>query len=233
MRRLVRTLRTGWLAVLLSGCAYAALAGDKEPQEYLDEDTAATITVVGEPLVFAYARRDLAVNARDYVTLAAAAVNRAGKVSYVIIGYNWSTVDPRLRPDPLPAAEPMVLQADDRRIPLTLRGHSAHEAGIGAPVHAPPGTRCLRNVYGSDLATLRFLAEARHLKLLSESEVTVLEFELWDDRRAACADVREPHERRGLKRRHCGYSAAVRMTAVPPVHLPAGVARACMQMTDI
>jgi len=185
MRRLVRTLRTGWLAVLLASCAAAALAGDKEPQEYLDEDTAATITVVGEPLVFAYARRDLAVNARDYVTLAAAAVNRAGKISYVLIGYNWSTVDPRLRPDPLPAAEPLVLQADDRRIPLTLRGHSAHEAGIGVPVHAPPGTNALPNVYGSDLATLRFLAEARHLALEAESSGTPLGYELWEDRRAA------------------------------------------------
>ena len=140
MRRLVRTLRTGWLAVLLASCACAALAGDKEPQEYLDEDTAATITVVGEPLVFAYARRDLAANARDYVTLAAAAVNRAGKVSYVIIGYNWSTVDPRLRPDPLPAAEPLVLQADDRRIAAhaagTLRARGRHRrAGARAPGH--------------------------------------------------------------------------------------------------
>ena len=39
MRRLVRTLRTGWLAVLLTGCAYAALAGDKEPQATEREST--------------------------------------------------------------------------------------------------------------------------------------------------------------------------------------------------
>jgi hypothetical protein len=137
MRRLVRTIRTGCLAVLLASCAGVALAGDKEPQEYLDEETAATITVVGEPLVFAYARRDLAANARDYVTLAAAAVNRAGKISYVLIGYNWSTVDPRLRPDPLPAAEPLVLQADDRRIPLTLRGHSHTRPASGSRCTLP------------------------------------------------------------------------------------------------
>jgi hypothetical protein len=184
MRAPSRTTRTGCLAVLLA-CASVALAGDKEPQEYLDEDTAATITVVGEPLVFAYARRDLAANARDYVTLAAAAVNRAGKISYVLIGYNWSTVDPRLRPDPLPAALPLVLQADDRRIELTLRGHSAHEAGIGVPVHAPPGTIAPPNVYGSDLATLRFLAEARRVTLEAESAGTPVAYELWEDRRPA------------------------------------------------
>lgn len=173
------------IAALLCLVAAAALAGSAPPEEYLDEETAATITVVGEPLVFANERRDLAANARDYVTVAAAAVNRAGKISYVLIAYFWSTVDPRLRPDLLPSPPVLSLQADDRRIDLHLAGHSAHEAGIGRPVHVPPGSPVTPNVYGTDLATLRFLAAARHLKLLSETDVTVLEFDLWDDRRTA------------------------------------------------
>ena len=41
------------------------------------------------------------------------------------------------------------------------------------------------NVYGTDLATLRFLAEARHLKLLSESDATPTGFVLWEDERDA------------------------------------------------
>jgi hypothetical protein len=175
----------GGPAVLFTLLACVAFAGDKEPREYLDEDTAATITVVGEPLVFAFARRDLAANARDYVTLAAAAVNRSGKISYVLIGYNWSTVDPRLRRDPLPAAEPLALQADDRRIELKLQGHSAHEAGIGVPVHAPPGVTSPPNVYGIDLATLRFLSEARRLSVQVDTEGTTFNYELWEDQRAA------------------------------------------------
>jgi hypothetical protein len=173
------------VAVLLALGTCAALAGDKQPQEYLDEETAATITVVGEPLVFACPRPELAANVRDYVTLAAAAVNRNGKISYVLIAYFWSTVDPRLRPDALPSPEPLVLQADDRRIELKLRGHSAHEAGIGMPVHAPPGAAVTPNVYGTDLATLRFAAEARNLTLLADSGGTALSYELWEDRRSA------------------------------------------------
>ena len=173
------------VAVLLALGTCAALAGDKQPQEYLDEETAATITVVGEPLVFACPRPELAANVRDYVTLAAAAVDRSGKVSYVLIAYFWSTVDPRLRPDALPSPEPLVLQADDRRIELKLRGHSAHEAGIGMPVHAPPGAAVTPNVYGTDLATLRFAADARHLTLLADSGGTALSYELWEDRRTA------------------------------------------------
>ena len=173
------------VAVLAALGAGAGLAGDKQPREYLDEQTAATITVVAEPLLFALPRPELAANVRDYVTLAAAAVNRNGKVSYVLIAYFWSTVDPRLRPEPLPSPEPLVLQADDRRIELALRGHSAHEAGIGEAVHAPPGTAVTPNVYGTDLATLRFVTEARHLTLLADSGGTALSYELWEDHRMA------------------------------------------------
>jgi hypothetical protein len=163
----------------------AAAADATEPTEYLDDETAATITVVAQPLVFAYARRELAANARDYATLAAAAVNEAGKVHYVLIVYFWSTVDPRLRTDAPPGAEPLALQADDRIIRLGLKGHSAHEAGIGVPVHAPPGAAVTPNVYATDLATLRFLAEAHRLVLRADSDGTPLPYELWEDRRPA------------------------------------------------
>jgi hypothetical protein len=179
------TRNTPWLAALFLGLAAAALAGDKAPRQYLDEQTGATITVAQQPLVFAYPRQDLAANAHDYATLAAAAVNRSGKVDYVIIGYFWSTADPRVHTEPLPGAEPLVLEADDRMIHLMLRGHSAREAGIGVPVHAPPGSNATPNVYGTDLATLRFIGEARHLALLADVDGTTFTYEIWDDQRSA------------------------------------------------
>jgi hypothetical protein len=172
-------------ALLLAPAQRAACAADLEPQEYLDQDTAATVTVVAQPLVFANPRTELAANARDYVTLAAAAVNRNGKVSYVGIAYFWSTVDPRMRTDPLPAPEPLILQADDRRIELRLQGQSPHDAGIGVPVHAPPGTVATPHVYGIDLATLRYMAEARQLVVLADSNGALLRYPLWEDHRAA------------------------------------------------
>jgi hypothetical protein len=175
--------RVGVLAALTVLFACGANAGESPPREYLDEETAATITVVDRPLVFEYPRRDLAANAHDYATLAAASVNRGGKIDYVLIVYFWSTLDPRLRTDSL-AAEPLVIQADDRRIALKLRGHSAHEAGIGVPVHAPPAD-ATPNVYGTDLATVRFISAARHVALLVDSGATTLNYELWEDRRDA------------------------------------------------
>lgn len=172
-------------ALLLAPGPRTARAADLEPREYLDQDTAATVTVVARPLVFAYPRTELAANARDYVTLAAAAVNRNGRISFVAIVYFWSTVDPRMRTDPLPAPEPLILQADDRRIELRLRGQSAHDAGIGVAVHTPAGTAATPQVYGMDLATLRFVAEARHLTVFARSNGTLVDYPLWDDRRGA------------------------------------------------
>ena len=174
-----------WLAAAL--CALSPLTSQAAdpPQEYTDEETAATITTVAQPLVFAYARRELAANARDYATVAAAAVNRSGKISYVLILYFWTTVDPRLRDNGSPDAEPVVILADDRHITLKLQSHSARDAGIGTAVHAPPGDDVPPNVYAMDLATLRFISESRHLALQADSGGTTFTYDLWEDRRGA------------------------------------------------
>jgi hypothetical protein len=171
------------LAASLLLWACGALAGGDPVHEYLDEETGATITALTQPLVFAYPHPELAANVRDYVTLEAAAVNRGGKMSYVLIAYFWSTVDPRLREEPLPTPEPLLLQADDRRIALSKRGQTPREAGIGVPVDAPAGAE--PNVYPTDLATLRFVAEARHLAVAVDTERSTLTYELWEDRRNA------------------------------------------------
>ena len=178
--------RPALLLLLLAVSAGIARADDKSPREYLDDRTAATITVVAEPMVFAAARPDLAANVRDYVTLAAAAVDRSGQVSYVLIAYYWSTVDPWLRREPLRAPEPLPLQADDRRIRLTSLGQTAREAGIGLAVHAPAGSDVPPHTYPTDLATLRYICEARHLSIVVDTQVEPLgAFELWQDGRAA------------------------------------------------
>ncbi|MBV8146066.1 MAG: hypothetical protein JO184_13775 [Gammaproteobacteria bacterium] len=167
---------------MIAACAVAA--AERPPREYLDEETGATVTVVDQPLTFAYARQDLAANAHDFVTLAAASVNRGGRVDYVLIGYLWSTADPRTRADSLPPAEPLTLVADDRLIELRLQDRSAHDAGIGVAVHAPPGGGA-PNVYRSDLATLRFIGAARQLALHAEAAESTLTYELWGDQRGA------------------------------------------------
>jgi hypothetical protein len=172
-------------ALLGTAAQYPASGADLSPQEYLDPETAATVTVVAHPLVFANPRTELAANARDYVTLAAAAVNRSGKLSVVAVVYFWSTVDPRMRSEPLPAPERLIVEADDRRIELRRRAGTPHDAGVGTPVHPPPGPPVAPEVYGVDLQTLQFLAAARQLTLRLESRGTWLRYSAWDDQRAA------------------------------------------------
>ncbi len=181
--RVSRRSSLSWVVLALSACI--ASPSDDRPKEYLDEATAATVSVVGRPLVFAHERRELASHARDYVTLAAAAVNRNGKVDHVLIAYFWSTVDDRAKPSAAPVADPLVIAADDRRIRLTLQGHSTLDAGIGVPVHAPPGHDAAPNVYRTDLGTLRFIGEARNLAVLTSAGDAPLTYEVWDDQRAA------------------------------------------------
>ena len=78
--------------MVATGCASRQAAG---PREYLDEHTAATITVAGENMVFAYDRPELGVNARDYVTLTAVDVNTSGRHALHLVGFAWSTLDKR------------------------------------------------------------------------------------------------------------------------------------------
>jgi hypothetical protein len=44
-------------------------------------------------------------------------------------------------------------------------------------------------VYHTDLPTLRFISAARHLAVSTDANNPALIFELWDDRRAALANL--------------------------------------------
>ena len=179
-----RAARAVILAVTLSACT--TLPGTADPEEYLDPETAATISIVGKPLVFAHERPERAAHMRDYVTLAAAAVNRSGKTDYVLVAYDWTTFDEHGRSGETPnASTALVVAADDRRITLALAGHSAHDVGIGTPVHPPPVGSATPDIYRTDLATMRFIAAARHLAVLKQSDAATATYPIWDDQRAA------------------------------------------------
>jgi hypothetical protein len=182
MTRLSRALAVLGALVALAACSSAPV--QERPTEYLDEHTAATVTIVDKPIVFARERPELAANVRDYLTLSAASVNRSGKISYVLVAYFWSTLDAFGAPS-ADTSDQLVLAADDRRIRLSTQGHSAKEAGIANPVHAPPQHDGPPTVYGTDLDTLRFLAAARELTAVRGVDAAVQTFEIWDDGRAA------------------------------------------------
>lgn len=171
------------LALVLGGCSFAP----ERPPEYLDPETAAQVTTVSSPLVFARAHQDVAANSRQYVTVAAASVNRSGRYEYVLLVYLWSTVDPRLGIDRHPGQN-LLLLADDRAVRLARDSRGLREVGISRPLHAPEHIRGQPRIYRTDRETLQFIASARRVRLLLEGDEDPRPFEVWTDGRRELAE---------------------------------------------
>jgi hypothetical protein len=185
-------------SLLLAASVVAAASDANSPRQYLDEETGATVFFVGRPLVFAHqyptfgggvppsspAAPNMTVPPRNYVTLAAAAVDRGGKYTYVLIGYFWSVGAPPQSENACSGGENLVLQLGDRRITLAPFHGSALDAGISQSIHRP-STDAKPAVYSSDLATLGLIAESVNPVLYCGTETAPLKYELLEDRRPA------------------------------------------------
>src|SRR5882672_11685853 len=111
-------------------------ARPRHPSEYLDPVTAAMVSSVTAPIIFARSHQDVAANARQYANVVGASVNRSGRYEYVLLIYIWSTVDARLGAGAHPG-DTLILLADDRAIRLQRDGRSLKEVGIAKPLLAP------------------------------------------------------------------------------------------------
>ncbi len=174
--------------VLLAACAGGPAAVEqssakaKPVNEYLDEQSGATVTAMDKPLLFARDRGERGANLRDYVTVIAATVNRAGRHDCLLIAYLWSTLDARYEPS-RPVADSLVLMADDRRIRLDASGGTPTDFGIIRAVGAPAGRTVKPLVLPTDLATLQSIAAAQSLQVQTKVNEEVLSYMLWDDQR--------------------------------------------------
>lgn len=176
-----------WAVSTTAACALGAAAGltvasGSRPLQYLDETTGATIVAVGRPLVFAHERSTFG---RDLVTVAAAAVDQSGKVSYILVAYFWSTGVPVDRPM---APDRLILQADGERIGLARLSQSARDAGIGQPVHPPPFGRATPYAYAIDLPTVQRIAASHDLELFLQGDSAPLSYRLLEDGRRSLED---------------------------------------------
>lgn len=169
------------LALAVAGLAGCATLPDDEPREYLDSRTAATITVGGPALVFARERPELAVNARDYVTLVPIDVNRAGTHTQYYYGYLWSTIDKR-RADASAEAVPasrLDLVADGRRIALRPHAGPLRELGLGDEPLPPPSRSAEVLVAPTTREVQSFVADATELRAVATVSGSSEQFELW------------------------------------------------------
>src|SRR6202012_4061800 len=103
------------------------------PNEYLDPVTAAMVSSVTAPLIFARAHQDVAANERQYANLISVSVNRSGHYEYLLLANIWAPVYARLGKGAHPG-EPLVILADDRAIRIQRDGRNLQEAGIAKPI---------------------------------------------------------------------------------------------------
>jgi hypothetical protein len=164
------------LLLAVGACASRPTDGTRQ---YLDEKSAATVTVARGSLVFACDRPELAVHARDYLTLVPIDVNRMGTHVLYFYGFVWSTIDKRGSTSNDAGAVEFELVADGRRIPLVPAGASPRELGLAEPpVRAPSGSAQLL-IARTDRETLDFITSARVVSAAAIQDGVVERYELW------------------------------------------------------
>ncbi len=178
-----RALLEALLALLLA-IPVGARAADDLVREYVDEITAASITVAVDPLVFARERTDLAVNARDYITLTPLEINRTGHRSYFWSGYIWSTIDRRGREPVLAPNDELVLFADGRPIPLHGDGKPLREHGVGEPPTRVPVRTAIPVLFVATPEVMAYVSRASELHIELIHAEGSDPFVLWKDARA-------------------------------------------------
>lgn len=175
-------MRNLLLALVCLGLLACKAAAPQHPSEYLDPVTAAMVSSVTAPLIFARPHQDVAANARQYATVVGASVNRSGHYEYLLLVYLWSTIDARLGAGAHPG-DTLILLADDRAIKLQRDGRNLQEAGIAKPLQPPLHARGPPRIYRTDRATVQFISAAHHLRMQLEGDQDTRPFDVWKDGR--------------------------------------------------
>ena len=179
------------LAVAIALLAVGACASSPPDgsRQYLDEKSAATVTVAEGSLVFARERPELAVHARDYLTIVPVDVNRMGTHVLYFYCFVWSTIDKRdsaAREDGTAQFETHRRRPADpaRRSPGNATRARARRA-TGAP-HRPDSARLL--IALTDRETLAFLSRPRTRSAPSNCAMASSDrYELWSGNRGRAA----------------------------------------------
>lgn len=167
------------ISAQLTGCVTADPAA---VSNYLDEQTAATVTVGGTGTVFGRARTEYAINARDYVTVMPVDVNRAGTHRLYFYCYVWSTID---KPNATERAATFEIVADGRQIPLAPAEGTLRALGFGQYPAEPPALNALPLVSPTTREVLSYLSRAKDVSLVATRNGLAERYDLWTDQRGA------------------------------------------------
>jgi hypothetical protein len=154
-----------------------------DSHEIFDEQSGNTVLVVAKPLVFARERTDVAAHARDYATLVGAELDESGKYSDFLLLYRWSTVDRRMSAPPGPDAGKLRILAEGRAIELAPLDRLPVSLSHRRELHVPERADVVARAYRIDVATLRFIADARDIVVFMPEETLGTPFRMWEDGR--------------------------------------------------
>ena len=162
-------------ALLLAACSTTP---SDDPRQYLDEQTAATVTVVAEPWIF---NRDGAPPQLDFVHLYAIDVNRMGTHrKYLAIVKHWPAED--MAPDQAPA---LALHTGDASIDLAPAKEEGRALGVAQPLDASAPRSAKTWFYPVDSAALSSLSLAPKLSLDLTDDTIRARYVVWRDGSAA------------------------------------------------
>lgn len=172
------TLAAVVLAIALTGCAASPTTA---PREYLDEQTAATITAVQEPWIFTRAQSD-ANASRDYLHLYAIDVNRMGDHRQYFAA---------LQSAPMEGAPPPVLELKAGEEVVTLEAASAQprELGIAQPIAESYTVTAAWWYFPVDKQTLAKLAAAGDPEVRLINAQGPITYVLWRDGREELSEL--------------------------------------------
>jgi hypothetical protein len=172
-------MRSLWCLCALLFLSACANQRSLSPIEYLDEQTAATITKVAEPWVF---NREGAPAQLDFVHLYALDVNRMGNHQlYLVVLKHWAAPD--LPQDRAPLLE--VRTSNASNLSFEAVPSSAREIGIGQPLDpmAPRGAQSW--CYPVNAAQLASISSSNDIRLALVAGDKRAPYVVWRDARAA------------------------------------------------
>lgn len=186
-----RTLAALGAALLLAGCA--SVPTSPYTQSF-DEHTGSTVTTVVTPLVYFADAPDLAVNARDYVSVWAFEVKENAVRRLFLACELWSTIDRTRVPGipALPKPTQVTLRIDDVAVPLRVVGGELQLVGLerwpfAEPQH-PQGHTVFVRVSRDQLRALA-APDVSTALALSTADGQTLDFALWRDGRPALGQM--------------------------------------------
>jgi hypothetical protein len=173
-------IKTFSLAGLIVLAACATRSG-VAPREYMDETTAATITVVAKPWVFVEAPGTTTAGARDFLNVYAIDVNRSGDHRQYLAVLQWWPHDVEQSGR---APKTLNLQIAERTLALDRATQEPRKLGIAQPLDttAPASSQWL--YFPVDKQVLQELAAAQISTATLAGRDPTTQYTTWKEARA-------------------------------------------------